>query len=287
MASTKEKKIAELVKQLSPEAVEPVKEFLADGIISKQEFQKLAGLLDDVFFELAEDTPDRKRMEKKLREFIMRLNDLNYESEVEDDNLKTAVKLIRQTIIGPSQRDSLARLISAELVESWCTADAGFVEKVAGDDGYIERLTDLADDGPDYGDDELIDVLIGLGGALLERYVSKLSDEDFNSLLGHAGEIAALIDEKKSFGDQLLEAVSDGARMLGIIAMMRRAFTGLLLGDLILRQVGKSLNIKSSMTVTDFIIYVGVKIFETEGVKKAEPEIVKRVRRAIDSAAQI
>ena len=62
---------------------------------------------------------------------------------------------------------------------------------------------------------------------------------------------------------------------------MRRAFTGLLLGDLILRQVGKSLGIKDDVTVTDFIIFVGVKIFDTEGIKKADSEQVRRVRDAI------
>ncbi|MFA6450887.1 MAG: hypothetical protein WCX65_15540 [bacterium] len=285
--SSKTKKLNELLKQLSPEAVEPLRQILKDGVISKAEFKDMLKLLSDMFDELLNDTPNTKRMERKLRELIMSFGDLKYESEVTDETLKNAVKLIREKIIGRGQRESLARLIAEELVADWAKADRKFIERIADDEGIIEQLNDLADDGPDFDDAELSELLVELGGMLAVRYAGKLSDADLDSLLDRSHEIVKDIEAKKNISDSLLEAARDGMQALGIISLMRRAFSGLLLGDLILRQVGKSLNIKGNTTVTDFIIFIGAKVAENESIKKAKPAEIERVRKAIEAARSI
>jgi len=282
-----EKRAAEIVKNLRADGIEPLAKILKDGVISKQEFKRLFGLLADAFDELLNDTPNTKRMERKIRELIMGLFDINYDGEISDEGLRTAVKLIRERIVGRSQRESLARLIAEELVENWTSADSEQIEEVAGDGGLIEQLTDKIDDGPDFDDGELLELMIDLGGIIAARYASRLSDADADSILERGVEVARGIEEKKNIGDPLLELANDGLRKLGVVSLMRRAFSGLLIGDLILRQVGKSLNIKGNVSVTDFIIYVGVKVFESEGVREADPEQVSRVREALEAARAV
>jgi len=283
LPANKEKKLAELMKRLSPEAVAPLKDYLRDGVVSKLEFKRLLGLMTDAFDELLNDTPNTKRMEKKLRELIVGLGDLKYEGEIGDETLRTAVKLIRERIVGQSQRESLARLLTDEFVRDWTKADPELIEKIADYDGLLEMLADKADAGPDFADTELSELLVELGGHVAARYAARLSDADLDSLLDRAIVVAQGIESRKNIGDPLLELARDGMQKLGIIALMRRAFTGLLIGDLILRQVGKSLNIKGNTTVTDFIIFVGVKVFESENIGKTDRAQVTRTRKDLEA----
>ena len=271
------------MKRLSPEAVAPLKDYLRDGVVSKLEFKRLLGLMTDAFDELLNDTPNTKRMEKKLRELIVGLGDLKYEGEIGDETLRTAVKLIRERIVGQSQRESLARLLTDEFVRDWTKADPELIEKIADYDGLLEMLADKADAGPDFADTELSELLVELGGHVAARYAARLSDADLDSLLDRAIVVAQGIESRKNIGDPLLELARDGMQKLGIIALMRRAFTGLLIGDLILRQVGKSLNIKGNTTVTDFIIFVGVKVFESENIGKTDRAQVTRTRKDLEA----
>lgn len=287
LAATKEKKIMELVGRLKGEFDEPLQELLRDGVVSKKEFERLFELITHVFDELIGEIPNTKRMDRKLREFILGVSDLNYESEINDETLRQATKLIREKIVGRSQKESLARLISEEMVESWTSIDRARIEKIAGDGGLIEHIQEKIEGGLDFGDGELIGLITEFGGIVFGRYMERLSDEDLDGLLEQSAAIVRAIETKEKMGGRLLDHTKTAMQKLGLIALMRRAFTGLLLGDLILRQVGRSLGIKDSMTVTDFIIFVGVKVFEAEGIGKADAAQTRRVREAIDAAGKI
>jgi hypothetical protein len=287
LPSKKDKKIATLIGRVRGEFAEPLKEALIDGVVSKKDFERLFGLLSDTFDELLNDSPNDKRMERKIRELILGISDLNYDSEVTDETLRQAVKLIREKIVGRSQKESLARLIAEEMVESWTKADSGCIERIAGDGGLIEQMQNKIDGGIDFGDDELIALMTSIGGEIAVRYLEKLSEDEADDLLERSLAIARAIEKKEKLGDNLLETAKLACQKLGAISLMRRAFTGLLLGDIILRQVGKSLGITGGTTVTDFIIFVGAKVFESEGIKKADAAQTRRFIEALEEVKNI
>ncbi len=281
MADIKEKKLLELAKRLAPEANEPLGELLAGGVISKKDFSQLFDYLSHTLYDAAEGDGDSKRMEKRIVKFFLVLSGLDYESEVNDETLRKAVKLIKETLIRDSQKEALSKLFAAELVANWNGLGGEKLEPITGTDGLLERIEEKIDDGPDYSDDGLIGLVTELLGKLAAYYSRRLTEDELDTLLENSEKISTDILEGRKVSDTLLEQTKFGMQRLGIIPNMRRAFTGLLLGDLILRQVGKSLGIKDDVTVTDFIIFVGVKIFDTEGIKKADSEQVRRVRDAI------
>lgn len=283
MAATKEDKLKALTEELSVEFRETLIEVLKEkGIISKDEFALMTGLLVDAFDELLAEEPNQKRMQRKLREYCMKISDIDYTSDIEDEMLKQATHVIREKIVRKGEREKLARLAAKEVIDNWLTLDEDMVERIAGFDGLLESIQEKTEDKFEYDDKEFIDKMLELGAVLSAKYMERLSDEQVNELLDSALKVAKMVEAGEDLGDELLHLAQNALQNLGIVAMMRRAFAGLLLSDLIIRQIGKSLGIKEKISVTDFIIYVGVKVIEKEELPDADKAQVTKVREILE-----
>ncbi len=283
-SSSKSRKLAILAEKLSQEFTEPLREALLDGVAPKKEFSELLDLVSNTFYDIADGSEDRKKMERRIKKFLLGVFDINYEKEISDDTLRQSVKLIREKIVGKSQKEALAEMLAAELVGSWINMDADALEKITGDGGILERLEEKAYDGPDYTDDELIGAVVELGSAAAAAFCERLSDADMEKILTDALSLARAAESNAKTGDSLLELARFAMNKLGFVALMRRAFAGLLIGDIIMRAVGKQLGLEQDVTVTDFIIVTGAKVFDAEGIKKAKKEQTRRVIEALEAS---
>jgi len=284
-SSSKSRKLAILAEKLSQEFTEPLREALLDGVAPKKEFSELLDLVSNTFYDIADGSEDRKKMERRIKKFLLGVFDINYEKEISDDTLRQSVKLIREKIVGKSQKEALAEMLAAELVGSWINMDADALEKITGDGGILERLEEKAYDGPDYTDDELIGAVVELGSAAAAAaFCERLSDTDMEKILADALSLARAAENNAKTGDSLLELARFAMNKLGFVALMRRAFAGLLIGDIIMRAVGKQLGLEQDVTVTDFIIVTGAKVFDAEGIKKAKKEQTRRVIEALEAS---
>ncbi len=283
-SSSKSRKLAILAEKLSQEFTEPLREALLDGVAPKKEFSELLDLVSNTFYDIADGSEDRKKMERRIKKFLLGVFDINYEKEISDDTLRQSVKLIREKIVGKSQKEALAEMLAAEMVGSWINMDADALEKITGDGGILERLEEKAYDGPDYTDDELIGAVVELGSAAAAAFCERLSDTDMEKILADALSLARAAESDAKTGDSLLELARFAMNKLGFVALMRRAFAGLLIGDIIMRAVGKQLGLEQDVTVTDFIIVTGAKVFDAEGIKKAKKEQTRRVIEALEAS---
>jgi len=123
-----------------------------------------------------------------------------------------------------------------------------------------------------------------LGGELAMNYLEKLSNEDADKLLEMIIIAGKKIEAGAHASDEILEIAREGARKLGLISMMRKAFAGLLIGDIILSQLGKNLGIKEKLSITDFIILTGAQVFEKEGLKELDREKLRKALRIMEEA---
>lgn len=283
MAADKKTKIAKLAKRMAPEFREPLKELLHERkIIDPKEFARLTGLMVDSFDETLAEQPNEKRMERKLRDLILGILNIQYEGEIEDEVLRRATKIIRERVVRDSEREKLARFLGDEVRQNWLAMDDETIEHIGGFDGLLERLQDKVEGDLDYSDGEFLDLMLEVGHLICANYMEKLDEATFDELMDRCIAVCGLLEAGENFGDPLLELVKFGMQHLGFIALMRRAFSGLLLSDLIVRQIGKGLGIKEKISVTDFIIFVGVKVAEKEHLEKVEKTEVARVKKIFE-----
>ncbi len=290
MALVNPEKTRALVNGLIPEFKDVVIDFLqTKKAVPEADFTKMVALLADAFDELLSDTPNEKRADRKLRELIFMLIEIKYENDVQDEALKTATRFIREKLYRPSEKEKLSRLWAKDVYDNWCGLDHDKIEHIAGFDGILEKLSDLSQPKPDFNSPELYDLLLELTQILAARWLEQLETEEFDSVVAKGAEIAAIVErgEESTLGDSLVQFAGDLANFVGVTPLLRRAFAGLLLSDLIIRQVGKSLGISERLSVVDFIIFVIVRVFEKEELSLIDKAQIGRVRAALESVMDI
>jgi hypothetical protein len=87
----------------------------------------------------------------------------------------------------------------------------------------------------------------------------------------------------KPAAEPLRETVTLALDKSGVIKAMRKSFAGLLLGDIILRQVGKGLGIKEKLSVTDFIIFLGTQIADKQFLPDVDKDDARKVQKELES----
>jgi len=96
-------------------------------------------------------------------------------------------------------------------------------------------------------------------------------------------EIISLAEKGKSAAEQMQRTATLALEKSGAIRIMRKSFAGLLLGDIILRQVGKSLGIKEKVSVTDFIIFLGCIIADKQGLPNVPRAELQQIKKELEA----
>lgn len=266
------KRARELVKLAASHSDVGAEEILDSGALGREQLREVMRLLQDALYELFNDKPNEKRMQKKLRDACLVFMNLDMAAEVEDDILAKAVKLVQENVIKAREKERLGDELAAMAVEHWKTLDEDDVDAIADeDDGLIAAVLQLTQGSLDPKDTELANALIDICSRLAVPFIAAFEDDALDQLIQGAMDVCDLAASGKSAADALQKTVTLGLESAGVIRAMRKSFAGLLVGDIILRQVGKGLGIKEKISVTDFIIFLGCQIAD----KQLLPEVDK------------
>lgn len=271
--SEKREKIVEITVRF---AEKPLLEELERETVSRERFKKMTGMLAEAFEELAEPDGMMKYCLKRVQGWVREALEVDAVKKTGDPLLDKCVELIRDNLITKTERDSLAKHVSEELVEDWKRLSDEAKQRIGGDDGILADLTEkLEEESPDWKK---------IGAGILEalkllapRTLERVTDEQFDKLLDDGISILRKIEKKQSFWEPFLEWMRAGLAQIGVITIMRKSFTRLLLGDIILHSVGKGLGLKGKVTVTDFILLTGARVAEKTVLDESDGGDVARL----------
>ncbi|MEW5946759.1 MAG: hypothetical protein AB1742_11225 [bacterium] len=261
-----------------PFCEKPLKEELEGGIISSAGLLEILRLLKDAFEEIGEEDCMENIVEKRIRQAILKCFELDAREKIGDPMLEKCVEIIRENLVRKTEREALSRNLAADLKTDWMRLPEDRLEKIKGDEGLLGILVAALEGGAAAGDDRVVKNLLELGAILWEQYIVRFDDKELDTLLRDGIEILKKIEKKHPFGEELLEWTRRALNRSGVIGIMRKSFTRLLLGDLILHSVGKGLGLKEKTTVTDFIVLVGVRLAEKRIRDEADAGEVRKLR---------
>ena len=260
-------------------------EFLDRGVLTPQQIADVAGLIQDALFGFFADTPNEKRIRRKIRDACMLYFELDMERNVDDQLQAQAVKLLREKVIRRAEKERLANELADMALERWGTLDEDTLDELVDeDDGLLPAIKARTASGVDPEDKELVNAIIETCRVLAAPFIQALAPEDLDTLISGSAEVCDLIAGGKSVAEAMRRTATHALEKTGIIKAMRRSFAGLLLGDLLLNQVGKSLGVKEKISVTDFIIFLGCQIADKQlipEVDKADAASVRDELKAI------
>jgi hypothetical protein len=258
-------------------------EFLQRGVLTKKQIIDTARLVQDALCELFSDTPNEKRMRRKLKEAIMMHAEHDIERQVDDEFQAQAVKLLREKIIKRAEKEKLADELVELAVQRWRGLDEDELEAVADEDtGLLARIMELVvDAAPD--DTGLVAAVTEAVRVLALPFVRALAPEDLNALISGAARVCGLVADGRPAAEPLRETITLALDKTGAIRAMRKSFAGLLLGDIILRQIGKGLGIKEKLSVTDFIIFLGTEIADRQFLPEVDKDEAREVKKELES----
>ena len=273
-----------LVALAASHADEGTREVL-DGALGREQLREVMRLLQDALYELFNDTPNEKRMHRKLRDACLVFLNLDMAAQVDDDLQARAVKLVQENIIKKNEKERLANELADLGMTHWRTLSEDDVEAIVDeDDGLIAAAIACTQGSLDPGDKKLAGALIGICRRLALPFLAAFEEQALDQLIAGAAEVCTLAASGGKAADALQKTVTLGLEQAGIIRAMRKSFAGLLVGDIILRQVGKGLGIKEKISVTDFIIFLACQVADRQflpDVDKAELLTVKAELEAL------
>lgn len=271
-----------IVRAVLPHVEGPLRDELKEGRVSRERMRKMAGLLAEAFEELVEPDGMMNYCEKRVRDWVREGLEIDAVRSTDDPLLDRCVEIVRDTIVKKAERDALAKHLAEELVRDWKALPKDALETVGGEDGLIAELLAALDGGAKPHDEKIVNAILEISAILVPRSLSRLTDEQIDRLLAEGIAILKKIENKQSFWEPLLEWTRFGMTHLGVITVMRKSFTRLLLGDIILHSAGRGLGIKGKTTVTDFIVLVGVRVAEKILLDEADPAEARRIRASLE-----
>ncbi|MEW6201090.1 MAG: hypothetical protein AB1546_03885 [bacterium] len=271
-------KVEKIVQTVLPYAEKPLQEELKNDIITRARLRKILQLSADAFEEITADDPMENILEKRIREMIMEFLELNYVRSPDDQALEKAVKIIREVLVTKSEKESIAKHLTAELKSDWKNLPQHYLDEIAAGDGLIQSLSRAIDQGVPLHDKVIVNDMLKLCAPLWTQFIARLPQNELDRLLNEGIEILKAAENNKHIEEPLLKWTHYALSHLGIIKIMRQSFTRLLIGDLILHSVGKGLGIRGKITVTDFIILVGVKLAEKNIRQEADKREIQKLR---------
>ena len=274
-------RIADVARAHSREGLE---EFFDRKIMTRQQFRKVVLLAKEALEELFADSPNEKRMARKLKEAAMVYLDLDIERQVEDQIQMQAVKLLRENVIRRADKEKLAEGAAEMAAARWRGISEDDLETLTDDDdGALTVILRRTEMRMDSHDDELNKALTETGRILAMPFVEALGDDTLRELVRGAIEIISLTENGRPAAEKMQQTATLALDKLGVIRIMRKSFAGLLLGDMILRQAGKSLGIKEKVSVTDFIIFLGCLIADKQALPKVPREELKQIKAELEA----
>ncbi len=257
---------------------------LEGGALGREQLREVLTLLQDALYELFNDKPNEKRMHKKLRDACLVFMNLDLASQVDDEFQAKAVKLLQENVIKTREKERLADELASMGVDRWKALDEDEVEALADeDDGLIAAALTSTQNRLDPEDTALADALTQICARLAAPFLAAFDAAALDALISGAAQVCRLAADGKSAADALQKTATPALEHAGVIKAMRKSFAGLLIGDIILRQVGKGLGVKEKLSVTDFIIFLACQVADKQMLPDADKEKLLKAAADLDS----
>jgi hypothetical protein len=272
-----------LVRLAASHADAGAEDILDRAILTRAQISRMAELAQDAFDELFAGAPNEKRMSRKLREALSIVLDLEGERHVDDVLLARAVKLVREHVVRRSERERLAAELAAMAIARFREMPEDELEMLAGEDeGLLAQLRERLGTRSGAAGEDLAPLVIDIGRLLALPFLRAFPADSLDTLIHGAARVCDLAEKGQNAADAIRETATVALEAAGVIKVMRRAFAGLLVGDMILAQVGKNLGIREKVSVTDFVIFLGSLIADKQLMPKVDKDDLRRVRADLE-----
>ncbi len=201
------------------------------------------------------------RFKIKFRRLLMSIGNLEFENEIEDEILKKAVKLLKQRVISEREKEKFSACLSEHVYSQWSCMDFETIEEILKTlDDLLKLVNKMEKSKIEKISSEITKILV----KLLAFTISLFEEEKFYFLKEKIYELFNKLSKDEKIEVVLNELSEFVLEETKIKKCMLKAYSGLFLGDLILSTVGKALGIKEKLSITEFIIFLGIKIIEKE-----------------------
>lgn len=265
----KEKIINQILSIILPYAKNGVSQIIKDRSITKDEIEKILEKLNNSLLNIK-----TQKAKEKVKDFLDEFHDIKYEDVIEDKLLRRAVGLLKYDIIKKREIEKLNEYFAGDFIF--------IVKKMKKDDfTKIQNLIMLSLGNLD-NNKLLTENIVELITVFSFYYLQKFKDKDIYQVMLLLKDILQRIENKEHF-ELLLQKISNiFVDTFNIKQYMRKAFAGILLGDLILYSIGKGIGIKGKLSVVDFTIFVGTKVVENEIFKKLKKQDVRKIKIKVE-----
>ncbi len=276
-----ENRIKALFQLFRPFALELLEEAADEDVLAADDaielFEELQGLLE-LF---ADKGRDRDELEDEITDYLLEFHDVRVEDEIDDPILRRVVRSLKYDVVKRRERERLARGIAGIIFDEVEQIPAKQIAKFKGGKGILQKLIDALEANDDVCDEEFLRLAMDAAEEAALAAADILTEKDFKKALELGIEILEKVEHGRSPENELLEFANYFLARFEVMDVMRRAFTGLLLGDILLMTLGAALGIKQRLSLSDFMVFVGVKVFETEILREIPRSDIKKIKAGL------
>lgn len=276
-----EKRIKEIFKVFRPYIFKAMEEAADDDILDANDIREILSELDDVLQKFLSAKKSGDELEEELTDYLLDLHEVRIEDEIRDLILRRVVRSLKYDIVKRRERQRLAREIARLALKEEKHLDKKLLAAFTGKNGILAELIEYLSDGGDVVDKKFSELVLDASEKAALAVSGILSEKDFKKALALAVKILEHAENKKSAENELLEFADYFLARFEVMDAMRKSFTGLLLGDIMLATLGAALGIKQRLSLSDFIVYIGVKVFETEILHRLPKNDLKKMKTSL------
>lgn len=265
----KEKTISQILNIVSPYIKTGIDQSIKDKNITKDEIKKILKKLNNLLSNIK-----TQKLKESSMDFLGEFYNIKYEDAIEDKLLKRAVELLKYDIIKKKEREKLNEYFATEFIS--------ILKKIKRNDfTKIQTLT-ISSLNNISNNKLLVENITKLITIFSFYCLQCFKDKDLHLAVLLLKDILQKVENKEHFESSLQKISNIFIDTFNIRQYMRKSFTGILLGDLILYSIGKGLGIKGKLSTVDFTIFVGTKVVENEIFKKLKKEEAKKIRTKVE-----
>ncbi len=276
-----EQRIKALFKVFRPLALELLEEAADNDVLDAGDAVEFLEELQELLELFADSKRDRDDLKDEITDYLLDLHEVRVENEIDDPILRRVVRSLKYDVVKRRERERLARGLTKLILEEVEEIPVKELAKFTGKNGIVRNLIDALEEGGDVWDEEFLRLAMDAAEEAALVLADILTEKDFKKALELGVEILDKVEQKRSPEIELLEFANYFLERFEVMDVMRRAFTGLLLGDILLMTLGAALGIKQRLSLSDFMVFVGVKVFETEILRKIPRSDIKKIKAGL------
>lgn len=276
-----EQRIKALFKVFRPYVLELLEEAVDDDVLDADDAIEFLEQLHELLELFADSKRDRDELEDEITDYLLELHEVHVEDEIDDPILRRVVRSLKYDVVKRRERERLARGLTKIILVEVEEIPAKQIAKFTGKKGIVQKLIDALEANDDVWDEKFLKLSLDAAEEASLVAADLLTEKDFKKALELGVEILDKVEQRRSPENELLEFANYFLARFEVMDAMRRAFTGLLLGDILLMTLGAALGIKQRLSLTDFMVFVGVKVFETEILRKIPKNDIKKIKAGL------